>query len=324
LTNQSILTFRKEEYWLLNSNLIDLSAKRQARRVISSGSLKLDIALGVGGCLTGSIVEISGASATGKTTLCQHIAAEAQKLGGLAAWIDTDMSFSPAFAQRCGVDLPNLYFGQPVTAEQALDILERLVRSAAFSVIIFDSLQTLVPAIEFKRAQLEVNQARDHELLSACLNHIEAQLSHSNTLVVFTNASDAKMSAIYHRLGEQISRLAIKLHASIRLHLHRLQEIKRGKDHRGARIQARVIKNKFAPCLYTTDFDIIYDRGIDRAVEVFSLAASLHSICQTDNGFYYREVFLGKTPQQALDFLTGDLSVIQALESEIRQKLIPQ
>lgn len=308
----------------MNSYLIDLPVKRQAHRVISSGSLKLDLALGVGGFFAGSIVEISGASSTGKTALSQHIVAEAQKINGLAAWIDTDMSFSPAFAHRCGVDLQNLYFSQPAIAEQALDVLERLVRSAAFSVIILDSLQTLVPSIEFKSEQFEINQSRDHELLSACLNRLDVHLRQSDTLVVFTNAPDAKMGAIYHRLGEQISRLAIKLHASVRLHLRRLGEIKRGKEYCGSRIQARVIKNKFAPCLYTTDFDIICDRGIDRTAEVFSLAASLHLIRQADDGFYYREVLLGKTPQQALDFLTGDLPVIQALEKEIRQKHIPQ
>lgn len=295
----------------------------RTRKVVSSGSLKLDIALCTGGFLTGSIVEVAGASSTGKTTLCQHLIAGVQKRGGLCAWIDTDMSFFSHYARRCGVEVENLYYSQPAFAEQALGILERLVKSQAFSVIVLDSLQTLVPANELKGEPLESAEARNSELLSASLSRIFLQLGRSDTLVVFTCLPDRQMSSIYHRLGQQIGRLAIKFKASVRLHLRLLGEIERAGQRYGRKIQVRIIKNKFAPCLSTTDFDIIYDQGIDNPAEVFSTAASIHLIRQATDGYYYGEAFLGKTPQQALDFLADKSSVVQSLEREIRQLLIP-
>lgn len=296
---------------------------RPKRRVIPSGSLKLDIALHTGGFVTGSIVEIVGASSTGKTTLCQHIVAGAQKRGGLCAWIDTDMSFSPDYARRCGAVVENLYYAQPASAEQALGILERLVKSGVFSVIVLDSLQTLVPEIEFEGGSLETAEERNSELLLTCLSRIAAGLSRSDTLVVFTDYPDRQMSSTYHRLEKHIGRLAIRFKASVRLYLRQLQEIKQEKRHHGLRIQARIIKNQFAPCRSTTNFDIIHDQGIDNIVEVFTTAASIHLIHQVTDGYFYGEAFLGKTPQQALGFLAGKPAVVQTLEREIRRELIP-
>jgi recombination protein RecA len=299
-------------------------AAQPQTRFIPSGSINLDIALGIGGFARGSIVEISGFQASGKTALCQHVVAEAQKQGGLCAWIDTDCTFSPEFAAVCGIQVPSLIYCQPDSSEQALMTLEMLARSGAFQAIVLDSMQTLISTIELQGALPSIGEKLNQDMLSACLRRISPFIHRNGILILFTSYPDTRMSFVYHQLSTRLSRLALKFYAAQRLRLKQIEPIKRGKRHLGVKIRANIIKNKFAPCLYTTDFDIMYDQGINKPAEVFSLGVSLELIQASSNGFLFRETFLGKTDRQAISFIKQHSTVSEAIELEIRRKLVPQ
>ncbi len=298
--------------------------------IFSTGSLRLDIALGIGGIPHGTIIDINAPQAGGKTTLVYHIIAEAQKKGGVCAFIDSDRAFDPCFARQCGVQVEQLYFSQPEYAEQAFDIIETLAGSGAFSVVTLDSLNSLVPYHELTSpiggpAGLSGGDLLETELelLARSLRKLSSMLHRTGSAVLFTSQSDRQMSTIYHQLADHPARLALKLNASIRLRLSHLCNLIYDERVIGARIRVRVIKNNFAPCLQPTDFDIIHHQGIDKTGEVLDLGVHCKVIQQKNTGIYFQAERLGKTVGEAIHCLNENVIVRNDIEKAIRQLLIP-
>jgi recombination protein RecA len=295
----------------------------------STGSLRLDIALGIGGIPGGTIVEINAPEAGGKTTLVYHLIAEAQKSGGVCAFIDPDRAFEPCFARQCGVQIEQLYFSQPEHAEQAYDIIKILANSGAFSIVALDSLNSMVPYHELSRSisQLAGISSGDaleteQELLARSLRKLSSSLHRTGTAVLFTSQTDRRMSPIYHQLAAHPARLALKLNAAIRLRLCPLSNLICNRQVIGARIRVRVIKNKFAPCLQPTDFDIIHYQGIDKTGEVLDLGVHCKLVQQLNDGVYFHTERLGKSISEAKHFLNLNIIVRNDIEKAIRQLLI--
>jgi recombination protein RecA len=298
--------------------------------IYPTGSLRLDIALGLGGILGGTIVEISAPESGGKTTLVYHLIAEAQKSGGACAFIDSDRTFEAGFARQCDVEIEQLYFSQPEHAEQAFDIVETLASSGALSLVVLDSLNSLVSYHELTNPigqPIDGNSAEtleiEPELLARSLRRLAGILQHSPTAVIFTSRTEKQMSTIYHQLAAHPARLALKLNASMHIRLfHRLHLICDGQVI-GERFRVRVIKNKFAPCLQPIDFDIIHHQGIDKTGEVLDLGVHCKLIQPKNTGIYFREDRLGRTASEAIRFLNQNIIVRNDIEKAIRQLLIP-
>ena len=292
--------------------------------IISSGSLRIDIALGRGGFPVGTIVEISGAQSSGKTTLCQHTLAEAQNLGKLCAWIDADRTLSGDFAKRCGVKVGEILYCEPETTEQALDTLLTLAKSGAVKLIVLDSLPALTPGQEIVGQISSPAEKLNQELLSEILTSLSNAISAAGVTVLITNQYTAGMATTYHLLAENPQRLSLKLHANIRIRLSNIQQLIIGSQVIGEKFQARILKNAYYPYLNSTDFDIIYSRGIHKPAEVFDLGVNVNKIQKHDGGFNCETMFLGKTPTAAINFLEENPQVVQVIEKEIRRILIPK
>jgi recombination protein RecA len=310
--------------------LFDQTIQDQPKIIYSTGSLRLDIALGIGGIPGGTIIEINAPEAGGKTTLAYNLTAEAQKSGGVCAFIDSDRAFDPGYARRCGVQVEQLYFSQPEYAEQAYDIIKTLAGSGAFSVVVLDSLNSLVPYHELTLPISEPSGIyggetleTELELLARSLRKLSAILQRTGTAVLFTCRTDRRMSTIYHKLAAHPSRLALKLNASIRLRLSHLSNLIYDGQVIGARIRVRVIKNIFSPCLQPTDFDIIHQQGIDKTGEVLDLGVHCELIQQKNNGIYFQAERLGITASEATRFLNQNIIIRNDIEKAIRQRLIP-
>jgi len=301
-----------------------LSSSAPNLEVISSGSLRLDIALRTGGYPHGSIVAINGPAASGKTTLCLCTALAAQHKGGLSAWIDTDHNFSSEFARRCGIHDQALYLCEPSCTEQAIDILETLAKSGAFSIIVLDSLHALTPAAELDGSLQKPADHINHEIIDYRLPAIHRAIQQNGTIILWTDQPSTRLSAVYHQLALNPQRLTLKLHTAIHLHLDPEKQIQRGEKLVGMNIRVRITKNEYIPCLYTTDFDIIYPYGINKSGEVFNLGLSLQLIHKQSEGYFYKNTCLGKTSQQVIDFFQCNLLQRNEVESKIRQELIPQ
>jgi len=296
----------------------------------STGSLGLDIALGIGGIPSGAIVEINAPAGSGKTTLTYHLIAEAQKLRGYCAFIDADRAFDCNLARRCGVQLELLYYSQPEHAEQAFDIIETLSGSGAFSVIVLDSLNSLVTYQELAGPWRALTTQTDEDLLdidsallAGSLRRLSSMLRRCGVSVVFTNQATSGMSAIYHQLAEHPARMALKLQASIRLRLMSVANLLSDARGSGLRIRARVIKNKYFPCLQSVDFDIIYHQGINKTGEVIDLGVHYQLVQKTETGFFYKSTRLGKTVHEVASNLNRDLSLRDDIEQALRRLLIP-
>ena len=312
------------------ATFFDHTTQNHPSTVFSTGSLRLDIALGVGGIPSGRIVEINAAETGGKTTLAYHLIAGAQNAGGVCAFIDSDRAFDVSFARRCGVQVEQLYFSQPEHAEQAFDIIETLASSGAFAVVALDSLNSLVPYDELTKPISEPSGISgvdaleiEPELLARSLRRLSGGLQHTGTTVLFTSRTDKRMSTIYHQLAAHPARLALKLHASIRLRLFHLYNLICDGNVIGARFRVRVIKNKFAPCMQPIDFDIIHHQGIDKTGEVLDLGVHCKLIQQKNDGIYFRAERLGTTANEAIRFLNQNIIVRNDIEKAIRQQLIP-
>lgn len=307
-----------------------ITAQAHPRLIFPTGSLRLDIALGTGGIPAGTIVEIDAPEGGGKTTLACHLIAEAQRLGGVCAFIDSDRAFDACFARRCGVQVDQLYYSQPEHAEQAFDILSTLAGTGAISVVVLDSLNSLVPQHELTSpfhtptGKPDSNPLEsDPELLARSLRKLSAWQRRTGTTVLFTNQTGRRMSTIYHQLAAHPARLALKLNASIRLRLSPLSNLISAGKVSGVRIRVRVIKNKFAPCLQPIDFDIIHRQGIDKTGEVFNLGVHCKLIQQQNNGIYFQSERLGKAASEAMHFLNQNIIIRNDIEKAIRQLLIP-
>lgn len=284
---------------------------------ISTGSLSLDIALGIGGVPKGRIVEIYGPESSGKTTVALHIIAEAQKNGGEAAFIDAEHALDPVYAKNLGVDIDSLLVSQPDTGEQALEIAEALVRSNAIDVIVVDSVAALVPRAEIQGEMGDSHVGLQARLMSQALRKLAGVLSQSKCVAIFINQLREKVGVIYGSPEVTTGGRALKFYASVRIDVRRQEAIKIGNETIGSHTRARVVKNKVAPPFKEAEFDILYGTGISRESEILDLAVKLDIVQKSGSWFSYNETRLGQGRENVAQMLRND----EKLREEIAQKV---
>jgi recombination protein RecA len=287
---------------------------------IPTGALSLDIALGVGGIPRGRITEIYGPESSGKTTICQHIVAETQKLGGTAAYIDMEHALDPTYAARCGVNVASLLISQPDTGEQALEITETLVRSGAVEVVVVDSVAALVPRAEIEGDMGDSPMGMQARLMSQALRKLSGAIKQTNTAVVFTNQLRQKIGVMFGNPETTTGGMALKFYASVRLDVRRIQSIKLGAEIIGNRTRVRVVKNKVAPPFRTAEFDIMYNEGISKAGDLLDLAAGLEIVSKRGSFFNYGDLRLGQGRENAKDYLRQNPNLAEEIELAVRHQ----
>jgi len=285
---------------------------------ISTGSIALDLALGVGGIPRGRVIEIFGSEGSGKTTLAQHIIAEAQKAGGTAAYIDAEHAFDPAYANNCGVQLDDLLISQPDTGEEALEITETLVRSGAIDVIAIDSVAALVPRAEIEGEMGDTHVGLQARLMSQALRKLVAAIGKSKTAVVFINQLREKVGIIFGSPEITPGGRALKFYSSVRIDLRRGETIKQGTEIIGARVRAKVVKNKVAAPFRNAEFDIMFNHGISKEGGLLDIGVAAGLVKKLGAFFNYGETKLGQGRENAKDYLTQHPEVASQLEHEIR------
>ncbi len=286
--------------------------------VIPTGSIALDLALGVGGIPRGRITEIFGPEASGKTTLCQHIIANAQRAGGYAAFIDAEHALDRTYAERCGVDITNLLISQPDTGEQALEIVDALIRSNAIDVVVIDSVAALTPRAEIEGEMGDSHVGLQARLMSQAMRKLTSAISSSNTSVVFTNQLREKVGVMFGNPEVTSGGKALKFYASVRLDIRRTDTIKQGQDVMGSRTRVRVVKNKVAPPFRVAEFDIMYSEGISREGGLIDLGLEMGLVKKSGAWFNVGDIRLGQGRENAKDFLRQNSDVAGALEEQIR------
>lgn len=296
------------------------NAQHLAVEAIPTGSLSLDIALGVGGIPRARITEIYGPESSGKTTLCLHIVAEAQRLGGTAAFIDMEHALDPAYAARLGVDIDTLLISQPDTGEQALEITETLVRSGAIDVIVIDSVAALVPRSEIEGDMGDAQMGMQARLMSQALRKLSGAINQTKTAVIFTNQLRQKIGVMFGNPETTTGGMALKFYASVRLDIRRIQAIKMGAEVIGGRVRVRVVKNKVAAPFRTAEFDIMYNEGISKVGDIVDLGAQLDIIVKRGAFYSYGDVRLGQGRENAKEFLRQSPELSAELEEIIRQR----
>ena len=287
--------------------------------VISSGSLSLDIALGIGGVARGRIIEIFGSESSGKTTLALHIIAEAQKLGGLAAFVDAEHALDVQYARKLGVVTEDLLISQPDYGEQALEIAEVLVRSNAIDVLVVDSVAALVPKAEIEGEMGDPHVGLQARLMSQALRKLVSAISKSKTCVIFTNQIRMKIGVFYGSPETTTGGNALKFYATMRLDIRRVGPIKEGQEVIGNRTKVKVVKNKIAPPFREIEFDIIYGRGISKEGEVLDLGVDANLIEKSGTWYSYNGERLGQGRENAKSFLRDHAELISDIEMKIRQ-----
>lgn len=301
-------------------SIMKLGANDQVVEVetISTGSLSLDIALGIGGLPRGRIVEIYGPESSGKTTLALHTIAEAQKSGGICAFVDAEHALDPVYARKLGVDLDNLLISQPDTGEQALEITETLVRSGAVDVLIVDSVAALTPRAEIEGemgASLPGLQAR---LMSQALRKLTATISRSNTLVIFINQIRMKIGVMFGSPETTTGGNALKFYASVRLDIRRIGSIKERDEVVGNQTRVKVVKNKMAPPFKQVEFDIMYGEGVSRTGEIVDLGVKANVVEKSGAWFSYNSVRLGQGRENAKQFLKENPEICDEIAEKLR------
>jgi recombination protein RecA len=289
---------------------------------IPTGSLSLDIALGVGGIPRGRITEIYGPESSGKTTICQHIIAEAQQMGGTAAFIDMEHALDPVYAARCGVDIDNLLVSQPDIGEQALEITETLVRSGAVDVVVIDSVAALVPRSEIEGDMGDPTMGVHARLMSQALRKLSGAINQTKTSVIFTNQLRQKIGVMFGNPETTTGGQALKFYASVRLDVRRIQSIKVGAEIIGNRTRVRVVKNKVAAPFRTAEFDIMYNEGISKAGDLLDLATQFEIVDKRGAFYSYGDVRLGQGRENSKEFLRQNPDLAIELEGIIRQKAL--
>ena len=289
---------------------------------IPSGCLELDLALGVGGIPRGRIIEIYGPESSGKTTIALHIIAEAQKLGGIAAFIDAEHALDPVYAGNVGVDVDNLYVSQPDTGEQALDICETLVRSGAIDVVVIDSVAALVPKAEIEGDMGDSHVGLQARLMSQALRKLAGVISKSNTIVVFINQLREKVGVMFGSPETTTGGKALKFYASIRLDVRRIDSIKNGGEFVGNRTRIKVVKNKVAPPFKTAEFDIIYGEGISRESSVLDMAAARNIVTKSGAWYNYGDMRMAQGRDNARQFLKDNAELCAEIEEKVRATLV--
>jgi recombination protein RecA len=295
-------------------------AHRMTIDAIPTGSLSLDLALGIGGIPRGRITEIYGPESSGKTTICQHIVAEVQKLGGTAAYVDMEHALDPAYAAKCGVDVDNLLVSQPDTGEQALEITETLVRSGAVDLVVIDSVAALVPRSEIEGDMGDAQMGAMARLMSQALRKLSGAINQTKTSVIFTNQLRMKIGVMFGNPETTTGGNALKFYASVRLDVRRIQSIKIGPEIVGNRTRVRVVKNKVAPPFRTAEFDIMYNEGISKVGDLIDLATQLGIVDKRGAFFSYGETRLGQGRENSKEFLRQNPAVADEIEVVIRQR----
>ncbi len=297
-------------------------ATHLAVEAIPTGSLSLDIALGVGGIPRGRITEIFGPESSGKTTLCLHLVAEAQKLGGTAAYVDMEHALDPAYASRLGVNIEDLLVSQPDMGEQALEITETLVRSGAVDIVVIDSVAALVPRSEIEGDMGDATMGMQARLMSQALRKLSGAINQTKTAVVFTNQLRQKIGVMFGNPETTPGGLALKFYTSVRLDIRRIQSIKVGAEIIGNRVRVRVVKNKVAPPFRAAEFDIMYNEGISKVGDVLDLATELEIVSKRGAFFSYGDIRLGQGRENAKEFLHQNPELCNEIEQAVRQRAL--
>ncbi|MCC6603189.1 MAG: recombinase RecA [Anaerolineae bacterium] len=288
--------------------------------VIPTGSLSLDIALGVGGMPRGRVIEVYGPESSGKTTLCQHVIAEAQKRGGVCAFIDMEHALDPSYAAKIGVNIDELYVSQPDTGEQALEIAEALIRSGTMDVVVVDSVAALVPRAEIEGEMGDSHVGLQARLMSQALRKLSGVIKQTNTIVIFTNQLRSKIGVMFGNPETTSGGNALKFYASIRLDIRRIESIKAGSDVIGNRTRVKVKKNKVAAPFAECEFDIMYNEGISLTGDVIDLAVGYSIVDKRGAYFRYGETLLGQGRENAKVFLSENPHILDELEFLIRRE----
>jgi recombination protein RecA len=292
---------------------------------IPTGSISLDIALGIGGIPRGRVIEIYGPEMAGKTTLSYHIMAEAQRMGGVAAFIDMEHALDPAYARMCGVDVDNLYISQPDTGEQALEIAEALIRSGAVAVVIIDSVAALVPRAEIEGDMGDAHMGLQARLMSQALRKLSGAIKQSNTSMIFTNQLRMKIGVLFGNPETTSGGRALKFYASVRLDMRRIQSIKQAGEIIGSRTRVRVVKNKVAPPFKKAEFDIMYNEGISWVGDVLDLATEMELVTKRGSYYSYGETRLGQGRENAKEFFRNNPELTLEIENKVREAVgLPQ
>ncbi len=292
-------------------------------KTIPTGSLGLDIALGVGGVPRGRVVEIYGPEASGKTTLALHVVAEAQKLGGTAAFIDAEHAMDPKYTEKLGVNVEDLLVSQPDTGEQALEITDMLVRSGAVDVLVIDSVAALTPKAEIEGEMGDSHVGLQARLMSQALRKLAANINRSNTLVMFINQIRIKIGVMFGNPETTSGGNALKFYASVRLDIRRIGAIKRADEVIGNETRVKVVKNKVAPPFKEAHFDILYGEGISREGEIIDLGVKHGLIEKTGAWYSYQGERIGQGKDNVRNFLKERPDTVLKIESEIRKKALP-
>lgn len=288
---------------------------------VPTGSLSLDIALGLGGIPKGRVIEIYGPESSGKTTVALHMVAEIQKLGGIAGFIDAEHALDPVYAKAIGVDIENLYISQPDYGEQALEITETLVRSGAVDIIIVDSVAALVPKAEIDGEMGDSHIGLQARLMSQALRKLTAVISKSNCIVIFINQLREKVGVMFGSPETTTGGRALKFYASLRLDVRKIETLKQGGDVVGSRTRIKVVKNKISPPFKEAEFDIMFGQGISKEGDVLDLAASVNIVNKSGAWYAYNDEKIGQGRENAKMFLKTNPNMLLEIEHLVREKL---
>lgn len=295
-------------------------ASKMQIEAIPSGSLSLDIALGVGGFPKGRVVEIYGPESSGKTTLCLHVIAEAQRRGGICGFVDVEHALDPAYAAKIGVDVNNLYVSQPDTGEQALEIAEALVRSNAMDVVVIDSVAALVPRAEIEGEMGDNHVGLQARLMSQALRKLTGIIKTSNTCMIFTNQLRQKIGVMFGNPETTTGGMALKFYASVRLDVRRIESIKQGDNVVGNRTKVTIKKNKVAPPFRIAEFDIMYNEGISTVGDLLDLGVEEEIIAKRGAFFSYGDLRLGQGRENAKSFLAENPEIAREIDTQVRSR----
>jgi recombination protein RecA len=297
------------------------SAERQSVDSIPTGSIALDLALGVGGIPRGRITEIFGPESSGKTTVCQHVIAEAQRKGGIAAFIDVEHALDPGYARACGVNVDELLVSQPDTGEQALEITETLIRSGGVDIVVVDSVAALVPRAEIEGEMGDSFVGIQARLMSQALRKLTGAVSRSNTALVFTNQLREKIGVMFGNPETTPGGRALKFYASVRLDIRRIETIKTGTESVGNRVRVKVVKNKVSPPFRVAEFDVMYGEGISTEGGLLDVGVAMDVVTKTGAWFTFGETRLGQGREASKEFLKGNTDIASEIDRRIRAKM---
>jgi len=293
----------------------------QQQEVISTGSIGLDTALGIGGLPRGRVIEIYGPESSGKTTVATHVIAEAQKKGGMCAIIDAEHAFDSAYAQKLGVDIDNLLISQPDYGEQALEIADRLILSGALDVVVIDSVAALVPKGELEGEMGDSKMGLQARLMSQALRKLTATINKTNTICIFINQLREKIGVMFGNPETTTGGNALKFYASVRLDIRRMSQIKDGEEAVGNRVKVKVVKNKVAPPFRQAEFDIIFGEGISKIGEILDIGVEMGIVNKSGSWFSYNENKLGQGREAVKTLLHDNKELADEIETKIREKI---